>query len=62
MPRNRLGQFTARRRTVRTGLFAGREPITGTEENGVVSGETVVLGAELPPEIPIARETARAKA
>ena len=61
MPRNRLGQFTARRRTVRTGLFAGREPITGTEENGVVSGETVVLGAE-PPDSGVEPTARKAKA
>ena len=56
MPRNRLGQFTARRGITgadvarrRVGRF---EPITGTEVDGVVSGETIVLGAEPPPEPP----------
>ena len=48
MPRNARGQYTTgRRRSTRRGLFMGRDPIEGTEENGVVTGETMVLGAPL---------------
>ena len=66
MPRNRLGQFTARRGIGAADLArrqVGRfEPITGTEVDGVVSGETIVLGAEPPPEPPEVPGTTRAKA
>ena len=44
MARAANGRFTTARRRRRPGLFMGRDPITGTEENGVVTGETIVLG------------------
>ena len=59
MPRNTLGRFTRRVRALGPDAIARRrvgrfEPITGTEVDGVVSGETIVLGG--PDEVePVAR-------
>lgn len=51
MARNRLGQFTARRRVTPAAVAARRiarfEPITGTEVNGVVSGEPIVFAPDV---------------
>lgn len=60
MARNALGQYTrraSRRRSTRIGpRFLGAGPLQGTEENGVVTGDPIVLGGETAP----ARETAKA--
>jgi hypothetical protein len=60
MARNALGQFTRRRRTTSAGRrrlgFPGN-PVEGTEESGVVTGETITLGGEATAP---ARETAKA--
>jgi hypothetical protein len=59
MARNALGQFTRRRRTTSAGRrrlgFPGN-PVEGTEESGVVTGEPIVLGGSEAP----TRETAKA--
>jgi hypothetical protein len=46
MARNSLGQYTRRRRSTQAerNRFLGKPQIEGIEENGVTSGETVVLG------------------
>jgi hypothetical protein len=58
MARDSRGRFTARRRTARNPgrRFAG--PVEGTEENGVVTGEPIVLGGET---APATRETKTTK-